>query len=124
MVKQRLRQAQREMAMSRAAAKVAGADVVVTNPVHVAVALRYKQNEMKTPVLVAKGQRLWAERIKSIAEENHIPVVDNPELAWQLYRTVPVNTDIPPELYRPVAEVLAFVYNLKRRRRYVAGFVD
>ncbi len=123
-IKQRIRQAQREMAMSRASGKVPNADVVVTNPVHVAVAIRYRQQETQSPVVIAKGQRLWAQHIRQIAENHYIPVVENPELAWKLYRLVPVNHSVPAELYRPVAEVLAFVYNLKRRRRRVAGFKD
>jgi flagellar biosynthetic protein FlhB len=96
---------------------VPGADVVVTNPVHLAVALKYDVKVMKAPEVIAKGMRLIAERIKAIAEENRVPIVENQALAQSLYRTTQINQEIPLELYKAVAELLAFVYNLEKKRK-------
>jgi flagellar biosynthetic protein FlhB len=90
------------------------ADVVITNPTHVAVALQYKEN-MSAPVVVAKGERVIAERIKEMAMKHHIPIVENPPLARTLLKTCPVGTPIPPDLFEAVAEVLAFVYRMNKR---------
>lgn len=117
MVKQRIRTAQREMAQRRMMGAVPGADVVVTNPVHLAVALKYDVNVMKAPQVIAKGMRLIAERIKAIAEENRIPIIENQALAQSLYRTTEIEQEIPLELYKAVAELLAFVYNLEKKRK-------
>lgn len=116
-IKQRQRQAQREAAQRRMMGGVPKADVVVTNPVHIAVALQYNAVKMKAPVLVAKGQRLIAQEIKRIAEEHTIPVVENVKLAREIFKTTEAGQEIPVELYRAVAEVLAFVYKLGRNKR-------
>jgi flagellar biosynthetic protein FlhB len=116
-IKQRIRTAQREMAQRRMMGAVPGADVVVTNPVHLAVALKYDVKVMKAPEVIAKGMRLIAERIKAIAEENRVPIVENQALAQSLYRTTQINQEIPLELYKAVAELLAFVYNLEKKRK-------
>lgn len=116
-IKQRQRQAQREAAQKRMMGGVPKADVVVTNPVHLAVALQYNAVEMKAPVLLAKGQRLVAQEIKDIAEAHNIPVVENEPLAQQLFKTTEVGQEIPADMYRAVAEVLAFVYKLGRNKR-------
>jgi len=116
MVKQRMRDLQRQMAYQRMMAAVPQADVVVTNPTHLAVALRYAQEKMRAPILLAKGERLHAEEIRRVAEEHEVPIVENEPLARSIYRTTSVGSEIPRELYQAVAEVLAYVYKLKRER--------
>lgn len=112
-IKARFRRAQREMAQRRMLAEVAHADVVLTNPVHVAVALRYAAGEMSAPRVVAKGAGEVAERIKSLARAAGVPIVERRALARALFRTVKLGAEIPPALYRAVAEVLAYVYALR-----------
>jgi len=115
-VKQRMRDLQRQAAYQRMMSAVPQADVVVTNPTHVAVALQYNQQQSKAPLLLAKGERKIAEEIRRIAEEHSVPLVENEPLARSIYRTTKVNQEIPRELYQAVAEVLAYVYKLKRER--------
>lgn len=115
-IKQAQRQKQREAAMRRQKGAVPNADVVVTNPVHLACAIRYNAELDKAPLLLAKGKRLIAEDIKRIAEENFVPVVENESLARSIYDTTEPGNTIPPDLYRPVAELLAFVYKLGRNK--------
>ena len=115
-VKQRMRDLQRQAAYQRMMAAVPQADVVVTNPTHIAVALQYKQQAMKAPVLLAKGERKIAEEIRRIAEEHEVPIVENEPLARSIFRTTNLLQEIPRELYQAVAEVLAFVLKLKRER--------
>ncbi len=115
LIKSRIRRLQREMAMRRMMAQVPTADVVITNPTHLAVALRYDQTRMSAPVVVAKGANLIAERIKEIAKENGVAVVENKPLAQVLYRMVDIAEAIPDNLYQAVAEVLAYVYRLKSK---------
>ena len=91
------------------------ADVVITNPTHYAVAVKYDQNESSAPVVVAKGEDYLAAKIKEAAKENEIEIVENKPLARMLYANVDIGAQIPPELYQAVAEVLAFVYNLKNK---------
>ena len=116
-IKRRMRQMQQEMSQSRMMGNVPKSDVVVTNPTHVAVALQYDEKTMSAPVLLAKGQRLHAEKIKQIATENFIPILERPEIARALFKSAEVGQEIPYELYQVVAEVLAFVYNLKKKRQ-------
>ena len=113
-IKAKIRQKQRQMAMARMMKEVPKADVIITNPTHFAVALRY-ENGMKAPEVVAKGQDLVAQKIKTIAREANVPIVENKPLARALYATVEIGSIVPPELYQSVAEVLAYVYRLKRR---------
>ncbi len=110
LVRARQRARARELARRRMMRDVARATVVVTNPVHVAVALRYAPREAPAPVVVAKGARKLAERIREEAARHRVPVVENPPLAWALYRTVPLGRMIPPALYHAVAELLALLY--------------
>ena len=117
-VKAKIRARMREMARGRMMAEVPRASVVITNPVHIAIALRYDPEKDRAPVVVAKGKGVIAERIVRIAEENEIPVVRREELARALYPAVRVGEEIPPEFYRAVAEVIAFVL-FRRRRVYV-----
>lgn len=117
-VKARIRSIQRQMAMRRMMHDVKKADVVVVNPTHYAVALRYEARSMAAPVVVAKGVDLLAQRIRREAEKHGVAVVRNQPLAQSLYRLVEIGKAIPPELYQAVAEVLAFVYRLKSRAVY------
>ena len=113
-VRSRIRQRMRQLVSRRMMQQVPQASVVVTNPTHVAVALRYEPDETEAPVVVAKGQELLARRIVELARQHAVPVVENPPLAWSLYQGVEVGQAIPPELYRAVAEVLAYVYRLRQ----------
>lgn len=114
LIKSRIRRLQREMARRRMMAAVPDADVVITNPTHFAVALQYKAEDMNAPLVLAKGQGPLALRIKQIAEENRIPLVENKPLAQALYRSAEVGVEIPGDLYKSVAEVLAYVYRLRQ----------
>nr|MBO2478377.1 hypothetical protein [Bacillota bacterium] len=116
-VRARIRQRQRQLASRRMMQAVPTADVVVTNPVHLAVALKYDAISMSAPVVVAKGAGLVARRIKELAEEHGVPVVEDVWLARALYNGVEIGQEIPVELYRAVADVLAFVYRMRARRR-------
>lgn len=113
-IKGKIKQRQRAMSMQRMMQEVPKADVIVTNPTHFAVALKYDK-EMLAPVIVAKGQDLIAQKIKEIAKENSVVIVENKILARALYAAVEINQPVPPELYQAVAEVLAYVYKLKKR---------
>lgn len=117
MVKQRQRDAQRQMSQGRQMGAVPGADVVVTNPVHIAIAIEYVPNVMTAPRVVAKGKRMIAEEIKKIAEQHYIPIVENPPLARGLYQVSEIGSLVPQIYYKAVAEILAFVYNLKKKRK-------
>ncbi len=115
-VKGKIRTLQRQLARSRMMQAVPHADVVVTNPTHYAVALEYKTAKMQAPVVTAKGQMLVAENIKRVAKEHGVPVIENPPLARALYASVEIGDAIPPEMYKAVAEVLAFIYRLRQPR--------
>jgi flagellar biosynthetic protein FlhB len=115
MVKGRIRQLQREAARRRMMAAIPTADVVVTNPTHYAVALKYNDKKgFGAPVVVAKGSHLLALRIREIAEENHVPILEAPPLARALHKHTELGESIPEALYTAVAEVLAYVYQLRR----------
>jgi len=114
MVKGRIRSLQREAARKRMMAAIPTADVVVTNPTHYAVALKYGEKGMRAPVVVAKGSHLLALRIREIAEENHVPILEAPPLARALHKHTELGESIPEALYTAVAEVLAYVYQLHR----------
>ena len=113
-VKARLRQIRMEKARQRMMAAVPEADVVVTNPTHYAVALKYEHGTMEVPVLLAKGTDAVAQRIRALAEEHAIPLVENPPLARTLFATVDIDEEIPPEHYQAVAEVIGYVMRLRR----------
>jgi len=115
LVRSRIRERQRAMSRHRMMQAVKKATVVVTNPVEVAVALRYDPRRIPAPVVVAKGRRLIAARIRAEARKHGVPIVPSPELARALYRSVPLGRQIPPELYQTVAEIIAFVYRLAGR---------
>ncbi|MBI3529229.1 MAG: flagellar type III secretion system protein FlhB [Betaproteobacteria bacterium] len=113
-IKARIRSLQREAARKRMMAEVPKADVVITNPTHYSVALSYKENSMRAPRIVAKGQDLTAMRIRELAQEHRIPIVEAPPLARALYRHTDLGDEIPETLYTAVAEVLAYVFQLRR----------
>ena len=113
-LKARIRSQQRELARSRMMSEVPKADVVVTNPTHFAVALKYESGTMGAPTVVAKGMNLIAERIRELAGESHVPILEAPPLARALHRHADVGDQIPQTLYAAVAEVMAYVYQLNR----------
>ncbi len=115
MIKSRLRQLRMERARRRMMAKVPEADVVITNPTHYAVALKYDPGEMSAPTVVAKGMDFLAQKIRAIAEENKVEIVENPPLARALYSGVELDQEIPAEHYKAVAEIIGYVFRLKRR---------
>ena len=112
-VKRRQRQLMMEIMRRRMIQRVPEATVVITNPVHVAVALKYEVENMEAPVLIAKGAGDTAKRIVEIARENDVPVVRNPPVARMIYETTEIGDEIPESLYRAVAEIIAYVYTLK-----------
>jgi len=114
-IKAKIRQKMIEMSRKRMLSEVPNADVVITNPTHFAVALQYKENESRAPKLVAKGADLMALKIKEIAREYNVQIVENPPLARELYKNVDIDEEIPEQFYQAVAEVLAFVYKTKQR---------
>ena len=114
-IKARIREIQRATARRRMMAQVPEADVVITNPVHYAVALRYEPTQHHAPVLLAKGERKLAQRIKQIAQEHNVPIVEDPPLARLLFKEGEVGKEIPLETYQAVAEVLGYVYRLQNR---------
>lgn len=112
-IKGRIRQKMREVSQRRMMQDVPKADVVITNPTHFAVAIKYDAEVSKAPVVVAKGEDFLAQKIKEVAKENHVEIVENKPLARMLYHNVDIGSEIPPELYQAVAEVLAMVYHMK-----------
>jgi len=114
-IKGKIRQKQRQMALGRMLQDVPKADVVITNPTHFAVAVKYDPKVSDAPLVVAKGQDYIALRIKEIAKDNKVEIVENKQLARTLYSAVEVGDKIPPDLFQAVAEVLAFVYGIKNK---------
>ncbi len=111
-IKQKIRQLQQRLARSRMMADVPKADVIITNPDHYAIALKYNKKEMDAPILLAKGMDLVAEKIREVAKENRIPLVAAPPLARALYYSVDIGGEIPRGLYVAVAQVLAYIHQL------------
>jgi flagellar biosynthetic protein FlhB len=120
-IKQKRRQVQMQMAMQRIKSAVPQADVVVTNPTELAIAIRYDSETMQAPKVVAKGADFMARRIREIAIEHGIPIVERKPLARALYKAVEVGQEVPVELYKAVAEILAYVYELSGRRTSAAA---
>ena len=114
-IKSRVRSLQREMARRRMMQEVPKATVVVTNPTYIAIAIRYEPEEMQTPRIVAKGKRIMAEQIKKIATQAGVPIVEDKPLARAMYDKVEVGDEIPVDFFAAVAEVLAYVFRLKKR---------
>ncbi|MDH5408017.1 MAG: flagellar biosynthesis protein FlhB [Gammaproteobacteria bacterium] len=117
-VRGRVRRMQRDIAQQRMMSEVPNADVIVTNPEHYSVALKYDQDAMGAPVVVAKGVDLIAFRIRAIANEHNVPIVTAPPLARALHFTTSLNQEIPASLYLAVAQVLAYVFQLKRHKNW------
>jgi flagellar biosynthetic protein FlhB len=114
-IKGKIKQKQQEMSMLRMMAAVSEADVVITNPTHYAIALKYDEKNDEAPVVLAKGKDFVAMKIKEKAKEHNIKMVENKPLARALYATVEIGEEIPPEFYAAVAEILAEIYKLKRQ---------
>jgi len=119
-IKQRVRQIQRQMAMQRMMADVPEAEVVITNPTTFAVALRYEPAKMDAPRVVAKGAGRVAERIREMAIEHDVPIVERPDLARALYREIEIGAHVPESLFKAVAEILAYVYEIERRESKIS----
>ncbi|WP_027338707.1 flagellar biosynthesis protein FlhB [Halonatronum saccharophilum] len=117
-IKSKRRQKQQEMAMSRMMQDVPDATVVITNPTHIAIAVKFNMDEMDVPLVVAKGQDEVAQRIKEIAKENDVEVVEEKPLARALYKIVDVGDEIPMEFYQAIAEILAYIYQTDKERRF------
>ncbi|MBR6126423.1 flagellar biosynthesis protein FlhB [bacterium] len=113
-IKARIKSIQMQMARQRMMSSVPSSDVVVTNPTHYAVALKYDKTQAPAPIVVAKGIDYLAFQIKEIAKENNVPIVENRPVARALYNTVPVDGVIPSDMYVAVSEILAYVYNMKK----------
>ena len=117
LVKGRIRAIQRQQARKRMMQDVPKADVVITNPTHLAIALQYDPDTMDAPTVLAKGERLVALAIRKIAEEAGIPIIENKPLAQALFKTVEIGMQVPANLYKAVAEILAYVYSLKGKAK-------
>ncbi|SEO51220.1 flagellar biosynthesis protein FlhB [Nitrosovibrio sp. Nv6] len=117
-VKARIRSQQRAMARKRMMAEIPKADVIVTNPTHYAVALKYEEGKMRAPRVVAKGTHLLALKIREVGQQHQVPLLEAPPLARALYQHAELGDEIPQPLYNAVAEVLAYVYQLRRYREH------
>jgi flagellar biosynthetic protein FlhB len=117
-IKAAIRNQQRAMARRRMMAEVPKASVIVTNPTHYAVALSYEDRTMRAPRVVAKGADLVAARIRELGEEHHVPVLESPALARAIYHNTEIGAEIPETLYTAVAEILAYVFQLRRHREF------
>jgi flagellar biosynthetic protein FliR/FlhB len=115
-IKSKIRQKQREMASRRMMQAVPDATVVVTNPTHIACALRYEEGKDSAPMLLAKGADNTAIRIKEIAKENNVPIIENRALARMIYAQVEIDSEVPADMYQAVAEILAIVYKMKKKK--------
>lgn len=121
LIKSRIKSIQMEMARKRMMQAVPEADVVITNPIHLAVAIKYDSSSMDAPKLLAKGAGKIAQRIKDLAEEHDIPIMENPELARNLHSLADIGQEIPPVLFQAVAEVLAYIYKIKSNHAHGLG---
>ncbi len=119
LVRSKLREKQRQLARERMMQDVPSADVVITNPTEIAVALAYREEADIAPRVVAKGVEVLARRIREIAEENDIPVVENKPVAQVLWKNTEIGEEIPFELYQAVAEIMALVYRMQEKRSYI-----
>ena len=120
-VKRRIRQIQMQMTANRMLAEIPKSDVVIVNPTHIAVALRYDARTMESPVMVAKGADHIAEKIREVARAYGVPVIRKPELARTIYATVKLGAAVPQALYVAVAEVLAMIYRLRKTKLSTPG---
>ena len=116
-IKSKIKQKQREIASRRMMESIPDATVVVTNPTHLSIAIKYVDGEMNAPKVVAKGADLVALKIKEIAKENDVPIMENKPLARMLYEKVEIDEEIPHDMYQAVAEILAMVFKLKNKKK-------
>lgn len=116
-IKQKIKQIQREMSRKRMLSDVQKADVIITNPTHISIVLKYDSDSMAAPTIIGKGADNLAMKIREIAKEHNIPIVENVPLARALYKSVKVGEGVPRTLFKAVAEVLAFVYKLKKKQK-------
>ena len=112
-LKQRIRQIQREMSNARMMQEVPKADALIVNPTHFSVALQYDREVMEAPTVIAKGADYLALRMRNVARENNVPILERPALARDLYSNVDIGESIPERFYKAIAEILAYVYRLK-----------
>ncbi len=115
-LKSRIRAMQMQMSRNRMMQEVTTADVVITNPTHYAVALKYQPEKMNAPLVVARGRNLIALKIREIAQKHQIPIVEDPPLAQALYKAVELNQEVPARFFQAVAEILAYVYKAKNKK--------
>jgi flagellar biosynthetic protein FlhB len=113
-LKQRIRQIQREMSNARMMQEVPKADALIVNPTHFSVALQYDREVMEAPTIIAKGADYLALRMRNVARENEVPILERPALARDLYSSVEIGESIPERFYKAIAEILAYVYRLRR----------
>lgn len=123
-VKQKIKAIQREMSQQRMMQDIPNADVIITNPTHLSIALKYDPETMISPAVVGKGADHLALRIRQIAKEHDIPIVENVPLARSMYKTVDVGAGVPRSIYKAVAEILAFVYKLKKKKQALSSGHD
>ena len=116
LVKSRIRMIQRTFSRRRMLQDVKTADVIITNPTHIAVALKYEIGKMDAPRVVAKGAELLAEKIKVVAKENNVPIIENKTLAQTLFKTVEIGKSIPENLFQAIAQILAYVYKIRKNK--------
>ena len=116
-LKSKIKQKQREMSQGRMMQSVADATVIITNPTHIAIAIKYAEGQMEAPKLVAKGAENIAIKIKELAKEADIPIIENKPLARLIYEKVELEEDIPQDMYQAVAEILAMVYKLNQKKK-------
>jgi flagellar biosynthesis protein FlhB len=119
--KQRIRQIQQTLARRRMMHKVPSADVVIVNPTHFAVALKYDPKQMRAPRVLAKGVDLIAQNIRRLAEEHRVPIFESPKLARALYRSTDLNKEIPAGLYAAVAQVLSYIFRVRKLNPTIAA---
>jgi flagellar biosynthetic protein FliR/FlhB len=114
-IKGKIRQKQRQMATQRMMQSVPDATVIITNPTHISIAIKYEQGKSKAPIVVAKGADYVAFKIREIAKENDIPIIENKPLARLIYKKVEIDQEVPEEMYQAVAEILVVIYKMKNR---------
>ena len=116
-VKAKIKQKQRAMATQRMMQAVGDATVVITNPTHIAIAIKYEEGKSNAPKLVAKGVDNVAIKIKDVAKENDVPIIENKPLARLMYKEVDIDSEIPQDMYQAVAEILVAIYKMKEKKK-------
>lgn len=117
LIKSKMKEKQRQIATRRMMSEVPGADVIITNPTHYAIAIKYDEAKAEAPFIIAKGTDSIAQRIKEIAKEHNVHMIENRSLARALYAAAEIGEVIPEEYFQPVAEVLAYVYQMEKKRK-------